>query len=218
MSLLSRLRLLFTFGRGVVRGLPDATEDRDPLELFAEWWEAARASGVLLPDAAALATATPEGTPSVRMVLLKGLDEGGFVFYTNYGSRKAREMDANRRAALCFHWPVLQRQARVSGPVERLTEGESAAYFATRPRGSQLGAWASRQSEPLSDRRELEDRFRELRRRFQAEEIPLPPFWGGYRLTPEGMEFWQGRADRLHDRLAFRRTGDGGWAAQRLYP
>lgn len=218
MSLLSRLRLLLTFGQGVVRGLPDATEDRDPLELFGEWWEAARASGLLLPEATALATATPEGRPSVRMVLLKGLDSRGFVFYTNYGSRKAREMDANPRAALCFHWAVLERQVRVSGPVERLSEDESAAYFATRSRGSRLGAWASRQSEPLAGRRELEERFRELRERFQGREIPLPPFWGGYRLSPEEMEFWQGRADRLHDRITFRRREDGGWSAGRLHP
>lgn len=217
MSLLSRLRLLLTFGRGVARGLPDATAGRDPLELFSEWWGAARESGLHLPDATALATATADGRPSVRMVLLKGMDARGFAFYTNYGSRKARELDANPLAELCFHWSVLERQVRVSGAVARLPEEESAAYFRTRPRGSRIGAWASRQSDPLPDRRELEERFRRIRDEFRGEEIPLPPFWGGYRLAPERIEFWQGRADRLHDRIVFERTGDG-WSAHRLQP
>lgn len=217
MSLKSSIKTVLTLGQGVVAGLPEAAEQANPIELFQAWFEAAKESGILLPDAVALATATADGAPSARMVLLKSVDERGFVFYTNYGSRKARELEENPRAALCFHWPVLQRQVRVTGPVSRVSEAESADYFATRPRGSQLGAWASRQSEALSGRAELEARFKETDQRFAEGDVPLPPFWGGYRLAPERIEFWQGRADRLHDRLAFSRT-ETGWSAVRLYP
>ena len=142
MSLKSSLRTLVTLGKGVVQGIPEADEGRDPVELFKEWFHAAGESGILLPESMALATATQEGLPSVRMVLLKGIDERGFVFYTNYGSRKAEEMDANPNAALCFHWPVLERQVRVEGRVERVSEEESFRYFSTRARGSRVGAWA----------------------------------------------------------------------------
>jgi pyridoxamine 5'-phosphate oxidase len=151
------------------------------------------------------------------MVLLKGADARGFVFFTNYGSRKARELDANPRAALCFHWAVLQRQVRVTGRVVRVEQDESAEYFATRPRGSQIGAWASQQSRSLPSREELERSVRDLSEKFAGLEVPLPPFWGGYRLEPEEIEFWQGRADRLHDRLVFTRAG-AGWSTRRLYP
>lgn len=220
MSLGSRLKLLATMGRGVVKGLPEAASDADPIELFGEWWEAAEESGILLPDSCALATATPEGRPSVRMVLLKALDERGFTFFTNYRSRKARELDANPRASLCFHWAVLERQVRVEGGVERISTEESADYFATRSRGSAIGAWASLQSAELGDRSELEERVEEVKARFEGEEIPLPDFWGGYRLRPTTIEFWQGRADRLHDRLVFARESpaDAGWETRRLYP
>jgi pyridoxamine 5'-phosphate oxidase len=217
-TLLARLRLLLTFGRGVVRGLPEATADADPIELFRAWWNAAERAGVLLPEAAALATATPDGRPSVRMVLLKKLERRGCVFFTNYGSRKARDLEANPFAALCLHWAVLQRQIRVSGRVERVSEEESAAYFRTRSRGSRLGAWASRQSESLPNRAELEERFRRYGAEFGGGEVPLPPFWGGYRLVPDRIEFWQGRTDRLHDRIVFERVEGGSWSAQRLYP
>lgn len=218
MSLKSSLKTVLTLGRGLVGGIPEAAEDADPIELFRSWFDAAREAGILLPEAAALATASPDGEPSVRMVLLKGVDERGFVFFTNYESRKARELDANPRAALCFHWAVLQRQVRVSGAVARVTAEESAAYFATRPRGSQIGAWASRQSARLGSREELERRVREAERRFAAGDVPLPPFWGGYRLAPASLEFWQGRADRLHDRLLFTREGAAAWSAARLFP
>ncbi len=217
MSLKSSIKTVLTLGRGVAGGLPEAAEHADPIELFEAWFDAARESGILLPDSAALATATPEGIPSARMVLLKGVDSRGFVFYTNYGSQKARELDANPHAALCLHWAVLQRQVRVSGRVERIGEEESAAYFATRTKGSQIGAWASRQSEPLGNRKELEERAREVAARFTEGDVPLPTFWGGYRLDPTRIEFWQGRADRLHDRLAFVRDGQG-WTTQRLQP
>jgi pyridoxamine 5'-phosphate oxidase len=217
MSLKSSIKTVLTLGRGIAGGLPDAAEEADPIDLFEAWFGAARESGILLPESVALATSTPEGVPSVRMVLLKSVDARGFVFFTNYGSQKARELESNPRAALCFHWAVLQRQVRAAGRVERVSTQESADYFATRGRGSQLGAWASLQSQPLSSRDELERRAREVEERFAGGEVPLPPFWGGYRLDPLRIEFWQGRADRLHDRLVFQREA-GGWATQRLHP
>jgi pyridoxamine 5'-phosphate oxidase len=216
MSLKSSLKTVLTLGQGLAGGLPDAAADADPIDLFHVWFEAASESGLLLPEAMSLATATPEGVPSVRMVLLKQADQDGFVFFTNYGSQKAAELDANPRAALCFHWAVLQRQVRVAGPVTRVSESESAEYFATRGRGSQVGAWASRQSQPLPTREELEARVRELEAEY-PDDVPLPPFWGGYRVVPERIEFWQGRADRLHDRLRFQRQGST-WTSLRLYP
>jgi pyridoxamine 5'-phosphate oxidase len=164
-----------------------------------------------------VATATPDGAPSARMMLLKGADPRGLVFFTNYESRKSNELLANPRAALVFHWPVLQRQVRVEGTVARLTQAESEAYFRTRPRGSRIGAWASQQSAELSTRAELDERVREYETKFAGEDVPLPPFWGGFRLAPAVIEFWQGRINRLHDRVRYTRT-DGGWSVQRLYP
>ncbi|MEX0837353.1 MAG: pyridoxamine 5'-phosphate oxidase [Gemmatimonadota bacterium] len=195
----------------------DTRGGTDPIELFAGWFEAARAAGIELPEAVALATATPDGVPSVRMVLLKGFDDRGFTFFTNYESRKAGELDANPHAALCFHWKELDRQVRVTGEVRRVSEEESREYFVSRPKGSRLGAWASKQSRPLASRTELEGAVEAVRRRFPGGDVPLPPFWGGYRVLPERIEFWQGRSDRLHDRIAFDRTDDR-WNAVRLYP
>lgn len=218
MSLASSIRTLLTLGKGVVQGLPDAADHADPFALFAAWYDAAEESGLLHPEAMALATSTPDGRPSVRMVLLKDVDSEGFVFFTNYESRKASELDANPAASVCFHWANLERQVRIEGSVERTSEEESRAYFTSRPRGSRIGAWASAQSRVLEDREDLENRVREIRERFRGEDIPLPPFWGGYRLRPRRMEFWQGRADRLHDRLVFQRETGGGWSTRRLYP
>ena len=217
MSLRSNLRLLFSLGRGLARGLPDADPGLDPIQLFGQWFEAARKAGILLPEAMTLATASADGAPSARVVLLKGFDQRGFEFYTNLGSRKANELTANPRAALCFHWGVLQRQVRIEGSVRALSRETSAAYFGTRARGSRIGAWASRQSESLPEREQLERRVEAMEKRFEGREVPLPDFWGGYRLDPERIELWQGRADRLHDRLLFERDGEG-WGCRRLFP
>ena len=166
----------------------------------------------------ALATADRDGRPSVRMVLLRGADERGFAFFTHFGSRKGRELAENPHAALCFHWPALDEQIRVEGPVERMSDAEADVYFASRPRGSQLGAWASEQSDLLSAREVLEQRYREIERRFEGQPVPRPPFWGGFRLSPVRIEFWFGRPDRLHDRVLYTREAEGGWRIERLYP
>jgi pyridoxamine 5'-phosphate oxidase len=217
LKLKSLLHRLFTFGKGVALGIPADVETRDPLQLFREWFEDAERAGVLEPNAMTLATASPDGRPSARMVLLKSRLENGFVFFTNYGSRKAAELEANPRAALVFNWTALLRQVRIEGRVERVSETESRDYFRTRNRASQIGAWASRQSEILTDRDELEQRVRDLTEKFSGGDVPLPGFWGGYRVRPERIEFWQGRANRLHDRVVFER-GPQGWSARRLYP
>ena len=198
---------------------PDASSpDPDPLRRFAAWFEEARGAGIELPEAMALATASADGSPSVRMVLLKDFGPHGFVFYSNYGSRKGRELAENPRAALLLYWHALGRQVRVEGPVERLPREESEAYFSSRPLGSRLSAWSSRQSEPVGSRAELEAAVEEARRRFEGEGVPLPGDWGGYRLRPERIELWQHRDDRLHDRLLYVAEPGGGWAVSRLQP
>jgi pyridoxamine 5'-phosphate oxidase len=191
--------------------------DPDPLEQFRRWYADAEAAGIKAPQTMALATSTADGAPSVRMVLLKGADERGFVFFTGYVSRKAGELDANPHAALLFHWDTLGRQVRVEGRVERVREEDSDAYFATRPRGAQLAAVASRQSSVLRDRAEIDERVAELAREHEGAEVPRPEHWGGYRLVPENYEFWQHRDDRMHDRLRYRRT-NGDWIVERLSP
>jgi len=189
----------------------------DPLAQLQEWYAAARAAGVAEPEAAALATATPDGRPSVRIVLLRGVGPEGIAFYTNYESRKGRELAANPRAALAIHWPAQHRQVRLEGPVERVASDQSDAYFESRPRGSRIGAWASRQGTVLPDRRSLEARFDELEAEWRTRDIPRPSYWGGYLLRPEAIEFWEGRPSRLHDRIHYLRE-DGGWRAERLSP
>ena len=189
----------------------------DPLQLAREWLADSVAAGVPEPDAAALATAAPGGHPSVRFVLVRGIDDHGARFYTNYGSRKSRELDVNPVAALALWWPALQRQLRLEGPVERLTDAESDAYFASRGRGSQLGAWASRQGSVIEGRERLEARAAEFDSKF-GDVVPRPQWWGGFRLRPEIVEFWEGRPNRLHDREHFVREPDGGWRAERLSP
>jgi pyridoxamine 5'-phosphate oxidase len=190
--------------------------DPDPLRQFAAWFDEAEKAPVGVPEAAALATSTREGAPSARMVLLKGFGESGFVFYSNYESRKGRELDANPQGALLFYWDSLRRQVRIEGKVERLDENESNEYFQTRPLGARLSAWASRQSEVVESRRALEDAVDELRGHV-GEELAAPPYWGGYVLRPSVFEFWQHREDRLHDRLRYRRE-ETVWVRERLAP
>jgi pyridoxamine 5'-phosphate oxidase len=190
----------------------------DPLALFDEWLAEASASEPNDANAMALATVGADGVPSARMVLLKGHGQDGFVFYTNEQSRKGKELAGQPSAALLFHWKSLRRQVRVTGPVRRVTDAEADAYFATRSRDSQLGAWASDQSQPLQSRAAFEARFEEVRRRFEGQDVPRPPHWGGYRVQPETVEFWQDRPHRLHERRLFTAQSDGSWAEGLLYP
>ncbi|MGH2528234.1 MAG: pyridoxamine 5'-phosphate oxidase [Actinomycetota bacterium] len=192
--------------------------DPDPIAQFRIWLEEARAAGIVFPETMALATADAGGRPSVRHVLLRGLDERGFVFYTNHESRKGRELAGNPRAALAFYWRELERQVCVTGTVERTTREESEAYFRTRPREARLGAWASRQSEVAASREELDERYRQMEERFPGDDVPLPPHWGGFRLFPDTIEFWKGREHRLHDRIRYTRRPEGPWVIERLYP
>jgi len=189
----------------------------DPIALFAAWFRQAEDAGVDVPETMTLATADAEGAPSARMVLLKGADEDGFVFYTGYVSRKAGELGGNPRAALVFYWRPLGKQVRVEGRVERVSEAESAGYFATRPRASQLAAWASQQSKTLESREELDRRYAELERQYERRDVPLPPHWGGFRLRPDAIEFWQHRDNRLHDRIRYTRAREG-WRSELLSP
>jgi pyridoxamine 5'-phosphate oxidase len=198
--------------------LDENTVDRNPLVLFRRWFDEAIASGSRLPDAMTLATATRAGKPSARMVLLKQVDEQGFVFYTNYNSRKAQELEANSQAALVSYWVQLDRQVRVEGGVERVSAAESDEYFHTRPRESQIGAITSPQSEEIESREVLEQRFREFESMYRDRSIPRPSHWGGYRLKPEVIEFWQNREGRLHDRILYELQADGGWTIKRLAP
>jgi pyridoxamine 5'-phosphate oxidase len=199
-------------------GLKESDAASDPIEQFRSWFDGALAADLHEPNAMTLATATPDGRPSARVVLLKGFDERGFVFYTSYEGRKGRELETNPNCALVLYWGELERQVRVEGRASRVSEEESDEYFGSRPWGSQLGAWASEQSRPVEGRGALEERLRGLEAEYERREVPRPPFWGGYRVEPEVIEFWQGRENRLHDRLVYRRSDNGEWGRERLQP
>ncbi len=190
----------------------------DPFAQLTQWMNEAIKAGVIEPTAMSLATVSPEGMPSLRTVLLKGIEEGGLLFYTNLGSRKAGQLEKNAAVSLLLPWLAMERQVMVTGRVSPLSREKAAAYFASRPRESQLAAWASRQSSELSGRAELETALAQVRAQFGEGPIPLPPFWGGYRVEAASIEFWQGGAHRLHDRFEYRPTGDGGWSIHRLSP
>lgn len=213
------LKALVTLGQGAIGGMKDPTGTEDPIDLVETWYETARECGMFMPEAMTLATATTDGAPAARMVLLKGVDERGFRFFTNYESRKANELEANPRAALILHWAVLERQIRIEGSIERLTKLESFEYFSSRPRGSRIGAWASKQSRPLESKEAFEAEVARYEKEFEGGEIPLPPHWGGYRVVPTTIEFWQGRTSRLHDRWVFNRDSEQDpWQTVRLQP
>ncbi len=200
------------------RSLDESDVDENPFEQFAQWMEEAMEEGGVEVNAMTLATATSDGIPSARTVLLKGFDERGFVFYSNYGSQKGHELAENPHASLLFHWSKLGRQIRINGDVKRTSAEESEAYFHSRPTGSQIGAAVSHQSEVIPSREWLEQRLKELEEEYGDQEVPLPPYWGGFRVTPRSMEFWQGRPSRLHDRLRYTLQPDGSWVIERLSP
>ncbi|MCB1071009.1 MAG: pyridoxamine 5'-phosphate oxidase [Kiritimatiellae bacterium] len=214
MGILARLASI----PGVVGGIRERDLPASPWPLFDQWYRMARRCRVYWPNSMALATANRDGNPSVRMVLMKGYDDQGIVFYTNYDSRKGIELEENPRAEVVLYWNDLIRQVRASGRVARVSREESEAYFHSRPRGSQIGAWASHQDQPVESRPALMARVKEYQRKFHGGPVPLPEYWGGYRLMPDAFEFWQGRTYRLHDRFVYTRTQDGAWSIQRLSP
>lgn len=202
----------------MTRTLLENDLETDAIGQFARWFEEAQRAQPGMPEAMTVATCGADGVVSARLSLLKGFDDHGFVFYTNYDSRKGEQISANPRVALCFHWPALERQVRIEGAAVKVSEEESDAYFATRPRGSQLGAWASPQSQVITGRGDLDQRFRELEQTYADRDVPRPPHWGGYRVIPVEIEFWQGRDDRLHDRFVYRLREPKDWIIERLAP
>lgn len=218
MTLFEKLRCLLTFGQGIALPISELSADAKPLPLFEQWLNDAKKSGILLPESMSVSSCSKEGQPSSRMVLLKEFDEEGFVFYTNYASRKSHELEENSKVALLFHWNVLQRQIRIEGTVSKVSSEQSANYFHSRDRGSQIGAWASKQSQKLTHDNELKERDVHFKNKFaDSSEIPLPKFWGGWQIKPHYIEFWQGRASRLHDRICFEKE-DGQWQKFKLHP
>lgn len=206
-----------TASKSIITGLPADVESYNPIELLRNWYTTAQKAKIFMPDAMSLATSTNDGKPSARMVLLKGIEDDAIVFFTNYESRKAHELIQNPFAAVILCWVSLQRQIRIEGSVAKISREQSEAYFHSRPRGSQIGAWASLQSQPLDKREALEQREKELIKKYQGQTVPLPNYWGGFRIRIESIEFWQGRANRLHDRIRFTKNGEN-WQSLRLYP
>lgn len=217
MSFLTKLRCLVTAGQGVTGSNINVEVLDEPIAMFRQWFEQAKGSGIILPESMTVATSTSDGRPSARVVLLKSFDENGFVFFTNYNSRKGQELTQNPYAAIVFHWNILQRQVRIEGTIEKVSEQESLEYFHSRPRGSQIGAWASYQSQQIENREQLAEKVKQLEVEYAGKEIPLPPFWGGFRVKPSQIELWQGRSDRLHDRYCFTPTKEG-WQRTLLSP
>ncbi|MBU2869242.1 pyridoxamine 5'-phosphate oxidase [Colwellia sp. E2M01] len=217
MTLFEKLRCLLTFGQGVALPLPELSAITTPEQLFKQWFDDANKAGILLPESMSVSSCSADGQPSSRMVLLKSYDENGFVFFTNYGSRKSNELTENNKVALLFHWNVLQRQIRIEGTVEKVSVQESANYFHSRDRGSQVGAWASKQSQKIKYDNELKDRMSHYQEKFSEGEVPHPEFWGGWRVKPKSIEFWQGRTNRLHDRICFEKE-NGQWTQHKLHP
>lgn len=217
MSIISKIKCAFTLGQGLLIENKELLTSDDPISFFKQWLIDAQDSGIILPESMSLSTCTAQGSPSSRIVLLKKVDYNGFVFFTNYGSRKATELEANPFAALLFHWRILQRQVRIEGCIERISQKESEDYFHSRDRGSQIGAWASYQSQELESRALLKSRFTHFEDQFKNKVVPLPAFWGGYRVIPARIEFWQGKANRLHDRFIYQAQNDS-WKITRLNP
>lgn len=217
MTFLEKLRCLLTFGQGVALPLTNISKNTQPIALFDQWFNDANKSGILLPESMSVSSCDKNGQPSSRMVLLKSFDENGFVFYTNYHSRKSQELEENNKVALLFHWNVLQRQVRIEGTVEKVSAEQSAAYFHSRDKGSQIGAWASKQSDRITQETQLDNRFKALSTKFGDKEIPYPEFWGGWQVKPHNIEFWQGRASRMHDRICFEKKGQQ-WQQYKLQP
>lgn len=219
MTFLERLRCLMTFGQGVALKLPEITPDTDPVTLFDTWFNDAKQAGILLHESMSVSTCGTDGQPKSRMVLLKEYDEQGFVFYTNYSSDKSNQLVENSKISLLFHWGVLQRQIRIEGEVEKVSQQQSAKYFHSRDRGSQIGAWASKQSEKITYDKELQDRVDYFLGKYPQGEVPHPSFWGGWQVKPRYIEFWQGRSNRLHDRLCFEKAPEtDNWQHFKLHP
>ena len=218
MTLFEKLRCLLTFGQGVALPLPKIPENAQPLPLFEQWFEEANKSGILLPESMSVSSCGTNGQPSSRMVLLKEYNNDGFIFYTNYASRKSQNLTENNKVALLFHWNVLQRQIRIEGTVEKVPLAQSKAYFHSRDRGSQIGAWASKQSHKITQENELQQRVDFYNAKYPKGEVPHPEFWGGWQVKPNYMEFWQGRSSRLHDRICFEKQADNSWSQFKLNP
>ena len=218
MTLFEKLRCLLTFGQGVALPLPKIPENAQPLPLFEQWFEEANKSGILLPESMSVSSCGTNGQPSSRMVLLKEYNNDGFIFYTNYASRKSQNLTENNKVALLFHWNVLQRQIRIEGTVEKVPLAQSKAYFHSRDRGSQIGAWASKQSHKITQENELQQRVDFYNAKYPKGEVPHPEFWGGWQVKPNYMEFWQGRTSRLHDRICFEKQEDNSWSQFKLNP